>query len=231
MTAAAGPVRRWQNVGYGTGALAGLLALVVLLMPGAEQFHALGPMNTGHEDLHCPSCHKDAPGTYRQQIQAALRHLAGGHAAPGDFGQEDVGNEACIACHERPDDRHPVYRFLEPRFAKVRETLGPQHCVSCHLEHNSRRVTLADAGYCVGCHEDTKLRRDPVDVPHERLIALKRWDTCLGCHDFHGNHVMTTATAIDSAIPPARIRAYFDGGPSPFGDVRRHQARKEADDD
>jgi hypothetical protein len=69
-----------------------------------------------------------------------------------------------------------------------------------------------------------------VDVSHERLIARDRWETCLGCHDFHGNHVMTTATTVKGVISSARLRAYFDGGPSPFGEVRRHKARKEPGD-
>jgi hypothetical protein len=225
-----GRPRRPQNLAYAGGIAAGLAALAVLLWPANEALHAHGPMNHGHEQLDCAFCHREAPGSYRQQIQASLRFVLGRRTSPADFGRRDVGNEACLACHERPDDRHPVYRFLEPRFSEVRETLQPQYCLSCHREHTGRRIMLAEIGYCANCHEETKLRKDPVEVSHERLIALDRWETCLGCHDFHGNHVMQTATALRNAIPPARIRDYFDGGPSPFGSERRHEPRKEPGD-
>jgi hypothetical protein len=90
-----------------------------------------------------------------------------------------------------------------------------------------RRVTLEQTGYCENCHEDTKLRRDPVDVPHERLVADDRWETCLGCHDFHGNHMVTTEKTLRDAIVAARVRAYFQGGASPYGRERRHEPKRE----
>ena len=63
--------------------------------------------------------------------------------------------------------------------------------MSCHREHQGVRVTLTEIGYCRHCHEETRLKRDPLDVSHEALIKAKEWDSCLGCHDFHGNHRMT----------------------------------------
>ncbi len=222
-----GQRRRPQNLAYAGGLLAGLIGLAVLAVPAREAWHARGPINVGHETLRCQWCHRDARGTLRQQVQANLRYVIGLRDTPADLGRSDVSNEVCIDCHDRPDDRHPVYRFLEPRFAKARENLRPQQCMSCHQEHTGKRVTLAEIGYCENCHEDTRIRKDPIDVPHERLIELDRWQTCLGCHDFHGNHVMQTATAVGQAIPPAQIRAYFNGGVSPFGSERRHQPRKE----
>ena len=143
-----------------------------------------------------------------------------------DFGHQVVTNENCLACHERPNDRHPVYRFLEPRFLKAREALSPQFCVSCHAEHKGQRVTRTEIDYCVNCHKKTRLRKDPLDVSHERLIALKRWESCLGCHDFHGNHMMKTAKTVEAIIPAEKIRAYFQGGASPYGTERRYKAKK-----
>jgi hypothetical protein len=226
----AGQARRRQNLAYAIGSAAGLLTLLALALPASEQWHARGPLISGHAELTCDACHEPAPGTYRQQVQANLRFVLGQRATPADFGRTDVGNGACLSCHDHPTERHPVYRFLEPRFAKVREELQPHLCVACHREHSGSRVTLTEIGYCAGCHEDTKLRKDPVDVPHERLIAADQWETCLGCHDFHGNHVMTTVRRLDEAIKPERIREYFKSGPSPFGEERHHQAPRERDD-
>lgn len=185
-------------------------------------------MNTGHEDLKCKSCHKPAPGTVRQQLQANLRYVLGLRETAADFGQQDVGNEICLGCHDRPKDRHPVYRFLEPRFAKAREQIQPQFCISCHLEHQGKRVTREESGYCVNCHKETKLKKDPINISHEQLIAQDRWESCLGCHDFHGNHVMKTKRVVEEAWSPERVRAYFGGGPSPYPKELYYNAKKEA---
>ena len=223
--------RKPQQLAYKLGIVIGLVVLIVLLSPAYDKFHIRGPMNSGHDKLKCGSCHQDAPGSLRQQIQANLRYALGRRERLADFGHLDVGNESCLDCHERPNDRHPVYRFLEPRFLKARENLRPQFCVSCHTEHKGKRVTRADIGYCVNCHKKTKLRKDPLDVPHDRLIALKRWESCLGCHDFHGNHIMETTKAVEQVIPAEKIRAYFLGGASPYGDDRHYKAKKEVNHD
>ncbi|MGH6635919.1 MAG: cytochrome c3 family protein [Gammaproteobacteria bacterium] len=223
--------RRRQMLGYAFGALVGAMCLLVLFLPGQEDFHVRGPMNTGHEGCECESCHKPAAGTLRQQLQANVRYLLGQRETLVPFGHEDVTTEICLKCHERPNDRHAVFRFFEPRFVKVRAALGPHLCTSCHREHAGQRVTVDDSGYCVNCHEETKLKKDPLDVSHEQLIAQDRWRTCLGCHDFHGNHVMKTATKLDQAFPPEKIRAYFQGGPSPYPEKRQYTAKKEGCDD
>lgn len=219
--------KRWrQHLAYGFGIGLGGLALLGLVLPFGERLHAKGPMNSGHGELACISCHLKAPGSVRQQLQANMRFLLGQRQASADFGHREVDNAACLSCHERPNDRHPVYRFLEPRFAKVRQTLGPHLCTSCHQEHTGQRVTLVRIDYCAECHKDTRLRKDPLDVPHDRLIALKLWETCLGCHDFHGNHIFKTATVVEQIVPSETIRAYFAGGPSPYGEARRYRAKE-----
>jgi Cytochrome c3 len=221
--------RRRQNIGYATGILLGFGCFILLSLPEQQQLHARGPMNTGHENFKCVSCHKPAPGSIRQQIQASVNYWIGKRATQVDFGHRDVANEICLACHERPNDRHPVYRFVEPRFYKAREKLRPQFCISCHLEHQGRRVTLSDSSYCVTCHEETRLKNDPVDIPHEQLVRTDRWETCLGCHDFHGNHVMKTKTAVRKVWDSAKIQAYFEGGRSPYPRTVHHRAKTEKD--
>jgi Cytochrome c3 len=223
--------RKPQYLAYALGVIIGLLGLAVLLTPANDKFHVRGSMNSGHDTLKCVSCHQDAPGSLRQQIQANLRYALRLRERLADFGHQDVGNENCLTCHERPNDRHPAYRFLEPRFLKAREALKPQFCDSCHTEHKGQRVTRAEIGYCVNCHKKTKLRKDPLDVPHDRLIALKRWESCLGCHDFHGNHIMKTKKTVDQVIPTEKIRAYFRGGKSPYGEDRHFKAKKEVNHD
>lgn len=223
--------RKSQHLAYKLGIMTGLLGLAVLLLPAYDKFHIRGPMNSGHDTLKCVSCHQDAPGSLRQQIQANLRYVLGEREHLVDFSHQAVSNENCLSCHERPNDRHPVYRFLEPRFLKARENLSPQFCVSCHTEHKGQRVTIAEIGYCVNCHKKTKLRKDPLDVPHDQLITLNRWESCLGCHDFHGNHIMKTKKTVEQIIPAENIRAYFQGGVSPYGDDRHYKAKKEANHD
>jgi Cytochrome c3 len=218
-----------QNIGYAAGVLLGLACVGLLLMPELERLHVRGPMNSGHENFRCKSCHKAAPGTVRQQIQASVNYWLDKRSTAVDFGHRDVTNDICLGCHDRPNDRHPVYRFLEPRFSKAREKLQPHLCTSCHLEHQGRRVTLKETTYCAVCHEETRLKKDPINVSHEQLIQADRWETCLGCHDFHGNHIMDTRTVVEQARDPAAIRAYFEGGPSPYPKALHRKAKKEED--
>jgi hypothetical protein len=50
--------RRRQNIGYILGFGIGFACILVLVMPKQERFHMRGPMNTGHKELTCQSCHK-----------------------------------------------------------------------------------------------------------------------------------------------------------------------------
>ena len=217
-----------------TGALVGCLlsvtTLVALLMPGNERFLAPGRMNRGHENLACESCHQPAPGTIRQQLQANARYLLGLRSSAVDFGDRNVVNDDCLACHERPFDRHPVSRFIEPRFEDARKAIAPQFCESCHREHSGVRVT-ASIDYCSECHRDIDLKKEPLDVPHSLLAKQNSWDTCLGCHDFHGNHTASPAQKLSEAVTPQHITAYFDGGPSHYPAELKRPARKERPSD
>ncbi|MEZ4399329.1 MAG: cytochrome c3 family protein [Kofleriaceae bacterium] len=214
-----------RRVGFAAGASAAAAALLVLTSAAGAHLHAAGPMNTGHGALACASCHVAAPGTVRQQVQAAVGRWLGTRASDVDVGFRDVDNHACTSCHERVDDRHPVARFLEPRFAAQRATLAPHQCVSCHAEHRDARVTVADTGYCRNCHQDLALAHDPLDVSHASLVAGEQWETCLRCHDFHGNHEYNVPTRLADAPSAERVRAYFRGGESPYPGPVRVKAR------
>lgn len=206
-----------RRLGIATGLVLGAITVACLSAPGLEHLHAPGPMNTGHAGIACEGCHREAPGTVRQQLQAAARDVTGLHAGAVDVGFQAVTSDACTTCHERPDDRHPGSRFLEPRFAEVRAALHPEQCTACHREHAGVRVTIAEPTYCRHCHGELVVERDPIDVPHADLVAAERWETCLGCHDYHGNHAFPPPARLDDARPLPQLRAYFDGGPSPYG--------------
>ena len=223
-----GTSNRRRRVGSVLGSVIAGLALTGLVWPGNEHWSAAGPMNIGHEQLTCDSCHRPAPGTIRQQLQANARFAIGLRAEPVDFGERRVENTDCLSCHERPFDRHPVSRFAEPRFEKARAMATVQRCDGCHREHSGKRVTSA-VTVCENCHSDVKLRVDPVDVSHETLARTRRFSTCLGCHDFHGNHVMKPAEHMSSVIALDRIEAYLNGGRSPYPAALRKHARKERD--
>jgi uncharacterized CHY-type Zn-finger protein len=220
-----GPSRR-RRVGSVLGSVIASLVLAGLAWPGNEHWSAAGPMNTGHEQLSCDSCHRPAPGTVRQQLQANARYAIGLRAEPVDFGERRVENADCLSCHERPFDRHPVSRFSEPRFEKARAAAGVQRCAGCHREHTGTRVTSAMT-VCENCHSDVKLRADPLDVSHAQLAQEGRFSTCLGCHDFHGNHVMKLAKNMSEVFAPEQIEAYLHGGRSPYPGLLRKPAKKE----
>ena len=183
------PKRKRQIIGMCVGIIATLIAYLTLSLPSNEDYLSLGPMNTGHENLECADCHTKAPGNAMQQIQANFMHLIGQRKNSVTFGHEDVDTKKCQSCHDRPNDRHPTYRFKETRFSKARSAIDATKCETCHLEHNGKRLTLKieQATYCKNCHGDLVLKNDPLDYSHEKLIKESRWSTCLQCHDFHGN--------------------------------------------
>jgi Cytochrome c3 len=218
------PERPLKLAAYALGAALATAALAAVVMPQVARFHAKGPANTGHAELACTDCHKEAPGNTRQQLQAKVQFWLGRRANDVAFGHDKVGNEPCAGCHAREQDSHPVHRFLEPRFAEARAALGAESCVSCHREHTGVRVTMP-ATACATCHGDLDLKREPLDVSHRELVARKDWQTCLGCHDFHGNHKRTTPTRLNAAFPAAAIRDYLAGGPSPYGNDMKYPTK------
>jgi len=222
--------KRHHLVGYLVGISISLISLVTLLYPGNDLFSAPGSMNTGHETLSCNACHLDAKGSLRQRLQANVQYLLGKRNNPVVLGNKGVGNSDCLACHDRPEDRHPVYRFLEPRYAKVRKNIQAQFCITCHSEHTGKRVTQ-ESGFCVNCHEELSLRKDPLDIPHVKLVKEKRWSSCLGCHDFHGNHIFKEKQRLSEAHTESEILVYLDGGISPYPDKRHYHALKVRSDE
>ena len=184
-----------------------------------------GPINIGHEKLLCDECHQQAVGTLRQQLQANAQYLVGKRKSGAEIGHRKVANETCLHCHDRPKDRHPVYRFFEPRYAKARLEIQPQYCNSCHREHTGKRVTM-EIGNCKVCHNKLKIKKDPLDISHQQLIKEKRWSTCLGCHDFHGNHKLKLSESLNVIYSEQKIKNYFNEAPSPYGKEKYYKAIK-----
>lgn len=211
----------WQNRrarAHVVAALVTVFVLILLMMPVFAKVHAPGPMNIGHEKTKCVSCHIESPGTFRQKVQANIKFLLGQRKSSVSLVHQPVSNAQCLRCHDRPKDAHPVFRFLEPRYIKARRSIQPQNCNSCHHEHSGSRVTVA-MDICSYCHLDLNLRKDALSVTHQELIELEQWRTCLGCHDYHGNHRITLINAVSEKWSEATLRNYFEGGKSPYGSV------------
>lgn len=221
-------MKRHAKFGYYLGSIAAIFVLLVYAIPGREAWHNAGPATPGHEPLDCAACHVEAPGTARQQLQANARAALGERSSYVAFGFEKVTNDTCKSCHDRPNDNHPVFRFTESRFVEARRAVAPHLCVSCHLEHEGQRVTIG-LDFCSHCHADLELPDDPVDVPHTQLVAQENWNSCLGCHDFHGNHEREAQTMVAEAFDTSVIEAYFEKGPSPYGE-RIHEATEKTDE-
>ena len=215
-----------RGLGYVIGILITATILAVFFSPLAESFLPAGPMLLGHETLRCQACHKDERGTLRQRIQANVQYLFNRRASSVALGYRPVSNSQCIHCHNRPNDRHPVYRFMEPKYREVRQLIGAHECVSCHREHNSNRVS-ASIDFCRHCHDELKLSNDPVDTSHEELIRNKRWSTCLSCHDFHGNHRMKVPSRMARRIVDEKLEAYLKRGQQAYPGEIIYKARKQ----
>jgi hypothetical protein len=208
-----------QKAAYGSGLIIAVIGAALLLSPGRESWHAAGPHNVGHDKLECIACHTPAPGNFADQAFSNVLHTVGLSESAPYFIYSPAGKEECLACHDNPDDRHPVAEFMKPEFAKARQEVGVQSCLGCHRQHLGTRVSVTPR-VCRNCHEDTALDDDPLDVPHTELINEDRWDTCLGCHDFHGNHDRTAPTTMAEVLTEEQIRRYFEGGTSPYGHRR-----------
>lgn len=218
-------MRLFAHKGYLIGVVASMAFLGFFALADFHHLRAPGDYNTGHENLECVECHEETDGSIRQQIQANLAYLIGNRPEFATFNFTVPDNNDCLACHDRENDNHPIYRFNEPRFLEAREAIQPQLCHSCHIEHSGVRVT-SDIDNCQLCHEELIVKDDPIEIPHSTLIKDQQWDSCLRCHDFHGNHDMKTPSKTNEMIDLQEIEAYFKGGADPYSDKKFMKAKE-----
>lgn len=216
------PLRKRQFLGGIIGLVIGAALFYILTLESTENYVSVGPMNTGHQDLSCYTCHADASGNLLQQIQSNASYVFGARNESVDFGTQDVTVNNCLQCHDRPNDRHPTYRFSEPRFKDAIKNIDATTCITCHSEHNGERVSVASINYCMNCHQDLDVESDPLDISHKDLIAKEQWSTCIQCHDFHGNHKYEVPEKLSDTIPMKTINDYFDGGEDPYGKIKKY---------
>jgi len=215
-----------RKISLSIGGLISMLLILFYIQPSNETYIAKGAYNTGHESLSCIQCHQSSPGTTRQQLQVNVKHLLGLSDHKVIFGKKTVDNNKCINCHNKPNDRHPVHRFMEPRFEEARKLIQPEKCISCHMEHEGKRVTIQKMNFCINCHQDTKLVNDPLDTSHEELINNGHWNSCIQCHDFHGNHIMKTPNVMKDTIPINSLKVYFEGGEDPYSEIKKYLSKQ-----
>lgn len=223
------PLRKRQFSGIIVGLILGVVLFCFYTLNSSEEYISIGPMNSGHDDLSCITCHADAKGTLLQQIQSNISYAVGVRKSNVDFGTKDVTSDNCLQCHDRPNDRHPIYRFSEPRFKDAIKQVDATTCITCHSEHHGARVTIDTRNFCKNCHQELVVEDDPLDVDHETLIRNQNWSTCLQCHDFHGNHKYDVPTKIKDTISIKKIATYFDGGKDPYGNNKKHKGLTEAE--
>ena len=206
---------------YLIGAAVALPLIWTLSSSDKQWVQAAGKPTPGHGELRCEACHVPAPGTFRQQVQASVRYLLGLRESPATIGMQPVDDARCLACHDRPNDRHPLSTLSESRFAQAQSVQGVQHCTGCHREHHGARVT-ASPTVCSNCHHDTEVKDDPIVPSHATLFADGEWDTCLQCHDFHGNHDLKRGehefpVSMDEAFDLEAVRSYLRDGARVYG--------------
>lgn len=192
-----------------------------------SQFHARGEFVNGHEGMACKECHQPSPGSTRQQLQAIAKNTLFDAGYEVDFGFQKISSRQCLACHNRDNDRHPIHRFNEPRFIEVVKNLPANQCLGCHSEHNGRTVNLDQIGFCRACHSDLAIKNDSIDISHADLVTAEDWGSCLGCHDFHGNHKHNPPNLYQEATGIGQIEAYFVGGLSPYGLDKKNMGIRE----
>ena len=215
---------RWIGVVF----MVPVAILAVLLFQTPQRMAALahGPLISEHEGISCQACHSKSPGSLRQQIQAKVHYQLGWRSNTVDFAFAPATSSECLACHQRPNDRHPIYRFQEPRFESALDKVQATSCLGCHLEH-SGQMASTPSDFCAACHAELRVKNDPATPSHAALIKDNAWGTCLQCHDFHGNHLHRTPTDLTRAYDLDAIRAYLISGPSPYSDKKITKGRRE----
>ena len=201
---------------YIVAAILALIGIGLLVQVDFERWRLPGPFNPGHEDLACKECHIEAKGTVRQQLQANMQYWLGERKTGADYYYHKIDNNNCLACHNKDNDLHSSYRFNEPRFSKIREEIHPELCISCHKEHAGQRITQFKITDCQLCHKELVLKNDSITVPHDELIEREDWHTCLGCHDYHGNHDMLIEKTVGRAIKKQKLINYFNNAEHPY---------------
>ena len=111
----------------------------------------------------------------------------------------------------------------------VRAKSAPHLCVTCHREHRGMRVT-SGAQSCADCHAKMNIKKDPLDVPHATLTAQARWNTCLRCHDYQGNHTLVAPKQFSRAWSRAAVDAYLQGAPAPYPNKTTVRAKTTRED-
>ncbi|GAA6181910.1 hypothetical protein NBRC116594_33480 [Shimia sp. NS0008-38b] len=202
-----------------------VLAGFTLWFPDIKRALAYGPLIDAHTDVDCVQCHVPSRGTVRQQIQAKTHHLIGLRESSVDFGYQPVTSTACLACHARPNERHPIYRFNEPRFSEAVRKVDARSCLGCHSEHGPQIVDV-QIGMCSNCHTDIVVKNDPIDIKHDTLIRDGRWESCLTCHDFHGNHAFQAPLVVSEGLSINAIRSYLVMGNDPYGSEKLYKSRQ-----
>ncbi len=201
------------------GALLSLTLLAAFNTPQQEQFLSPGGDREMHEGMRCDQCHESAPGTIRQQVQANLQHWLGFRNNGASFITEAVDSVDCQDCHEMPNNRHPYHRFAHSEYFDLRAILGQHECSGCHDHHSSANI-VPSMDFCMHCHRVWGDKKDTITPRHTTLIAEERWETCLQCHDFHGNHDYSAPLLLTEALSVEQIQDYLDGNaPAPYGDL------------
>jgi ferredoxin-NADP reductase/bacterioferritin-associated ferredoxin len=198
---------------YWVGAALFLLIAFFFSSTTGQMLMTTGHPNVGHEALSCHECHTPSMGSTRQQAQALIQHWLNNRTVVS-WQYEPVNNDVCIRCHDRSNDVHAAHLFQESKYADIRDTLGPDRCVSCHHEHRGVLVTQTMT-FCQSCHQDMNFKNDALQPPnsptHSDLVAQAQWDTCLGCHDYHGTHQWDSPTEFEQRIQASDVKSYLNG--------------------
>ena len=199
--------------------------MIILMHPANSSLNQLGQMNPGHDNLRCIACHLQEIGTLRQRLRANVMNLIDSRKPSFAIMNKPVTNKECMQCHQRDDDRHPTYRFNEPKYSRIRTIIAPQLCNSCHQEHRGQKVS-SQQDICQHCHDELRIRKDPLEISHQTLIKQEQWNSCLGCHDFHGNHIRETPIKSADAISKHTIKKYFSDAGSPYSDKKHYKTKR-----
>ena len=139
-------------------------------------------------------------------------------------GFKPVSNDNCNRCHEAEleNDLHGTKKFLDPRWAALRENVDVLTCTACHSEH----VFMFDRGVhlqpdlCMACHEELTLTQL---ASHKGFESDGCWTA--GCHNYHEHDTISTGFLRENmgqpamlpvqALPELAVATEFEAAPEP----------------
>ena len=90
----------------------------------------------------------------------------------------------------------------------------------------AQECLYSPSNYCRSCHENTEIKDDRWILSIRIYSEMENGNTCLQCHDFHGNHIYEVPQKMKDTIPLLEVQNYLKGEKVIYSTRKHHKALK-----